>query len=199
MAKTPNRGLQLRPVTRNVAVLAGITGDDELEPFCDYLCDTIRMVKALDRHATSSKAGRALTEAAQAALTLNRAVCSLKAPDQAWVNKVADKHPLLSRETRIRGKTRPFEINELRQSTWLLALLFSFAVNRSSPEMAGISVGSGKKAQKWGIGSNMLFEFFLRRLLTSAKKLADSFHSTRTIARALWLKRLISWSRTYPA
>lgn len=189
MAETMEKAPRLRPAVQSVAALAGITDDDGLQPFCDYVCDTIETVNELFRRGTSSEGDSSLIKAARAALALNQAVSDLDPSDREWVNKIAVKHPILNQKTFIRGAATDFEIDELKQSTWLMALLFNFAVNRSSPETV-FSVGSGKKAQTWGIGNNLMFEFLLRRLLTAAREAGGEFtyskdHHTGTLAKAL--------------
>jgi hypothetical protein len=153
---------------KRVAELARIP-PNEREPFCDYIGDTVEMVWKLDRRAISSKSGDALVKAAEAARALNEAVCSLKNEDRKWVNVVADRHPSLSQEQRIRGTTADdqFQINELNYTVWLLATLFNFAVNRSSPVVSGKVGVPGRRSKKSGIGKDMMFEFVLRRILTA--------------------------------
>jgi hypothetical protein len=151
---------------KRVAQLARIS-DTEQGTFCDYLCDTVEMVWKLDRRAVSSKPGNALVKAAEAARALNEAVCSLTEEDREWVNMIADRHPSLSQEQRIRGTTALFDINELNYTIWLLATLFNFAVNRSSPLVSGKVGVPGRKSKKSGIGNDMMFEFVLQRILTA--------------------------------
>jgi hypothetical protein len=165
MLKPPTKAL-LRHDVLLVAGLARISGTEQ-EQFCDYVCDTVEMVWKLDRRAVTSKSGDALVKAASAARTLNEAVCSLNGRDRQWVNMIADRHPSLSQEQRIRGTTDLFEINELNYTVWLLATLFNFATNKSSPMVAGVVRVPDKKGKKSGIGNDMMFEFVLRRLLTA--------------------------------
>jgi hypothetical protein len=159
--------LPLRRDVERVAAKAKIP-DNDREQFCDYVCETVELIRKLDRRAVSSKPGDALVHAARAARALNEAVCSLKTPDRDWVNVIADKHPALAQETRISGiTTELFQTNELNQTVWLLATLFNFAVNQASPAVPGKVGEPGRKSKKSGIGRDMMFEFLLGRLLTA--------------------------------
>jgi hypothetical protein len=83
------------------------------------------------------------------------------------VNMIADNHPSLSQEGRIRGTTGLFQINELNLTVWLLATLFNFAINQPSPIVPGEVRVPDRKSRKSGIGKDMMFEFFLVRILTA--------------------------------
>jgi hypothetical protein len=154
------------------------------------------MVWKLDRRAVSSKSGDALVNAAKAARGLNEAVCNLNGADRDWVNTIADSHPSLSQEQRIRGTTDLFQINELNYTVWLLATLFNFAINQSSPIVAGKVQFLDKRGKKSGIGKDMMFEFFLLRILTATAEAGGrlSFNKnsptgTGTLVEALELLR----------
>jgi hypothetical protein len=183
----------LRDDVKRVAELARIPVTEQ-EPFCDYVCDVVDMVRRLDRRAVSTKPENALVKAAEAARALNEAVCSLKKGDREWVNMIADKHPSFSQEERIRGTTEPFQINELNLTVWLLASLFNFAINQSSPIVPGVVGVPGRRSKKSGIGKDMMFEFFLVRILTATTEAGGglSFNKndgTGTLVNALGILR----------
>jgi hypothetical protein len=159
----------LRHDVMRIAQLAGIS-NTEREPFCDYVCETVELVRKLDRRADTSGPGDALVSAARAARALNEAVCGLQTADRDWVDMIADKLPALDQETRIRGATELFQINELHQTVWRLATLFNFAVNKASPAIPGKVGELGRKSNKSGIGRDMMFEFLLSRLLTATSE-----------------------------
>ncbi len=137
MPKPPPKPLPpLRDEVLRVAKLARIP-DNELELFCDSVCDTVKMIWQVDRRAVSSKPDGALIKAAKAARNLNEAVCSLKKTDRTWVDSIAARHPRLSQEERLRGATEPFQTNELNQTVWLLAFLFSTAIGKYLSPLPG--------------------------------------------------------------
>lgn len=194
MHKSTNKAIApLRDDLLRVAKLARIPVGEQ-EPFCDHVCDTVEVITKLDRRAASWKPGDALVKVAKAARALNEAVCGLTTADRNWVNMIADNHPWLAQETRLRGTTEDFQINELNQTVWLLATLFNFAVNQSSPPMSGIVGEPGRTSKKSGIGRDMMFELFLGRLLTAVAEAGGklSFNKNNdsgTLAKALAILR----------
>jgi hypothetical protein len=183
---------QLRDDVERVAELARIPVT-ERELFCDYVCDTVETVKKLDRRATSAKPGDALVKAADAARALNEAVCSLKKEDREWVDMIADSHPSLFQVERIRGTrgtTDLFQINELNYTVWLLATLFNFAVNRSSPIVPGVVGSPGRTSKKSGIGRDMMFEFFLARLDTATAEAKGRLSFNKNLCTGSLVKAL---------
>src|SRR5664280_1600668 len=74
-------------VAKQVAELAGIPAG-EFPPFYDAICETVQGIWKTDRRAISSKPGRALIKAAEAARTLNEAICSLNKDDREWVERL---------------------------------------------------------------------------------------------------------------
>jgi hypothetical protein len=179
----------LRDDVERVAELARIP-TTEREQFCDYVCDTIEIVRKLDWRAVSSKPENALIKAAEAARALNEAVCSLEKGDREWVNTIADSHPSLSQERRIRGTTEQFEINELNQTVWLLALLFNFATNKSSPIIPGEVQIPGRRSKKSGIGKDMMFEFLLTRILTATAEAGGKLSFNKNDGKGTLVKAL---------
>src|SRR5450759_1864833 len=81
-----------RDVALQVADLARVPAQEQ-EPFCDAVCDSVRM--AWERVGGAvSKPGPALIKAAKAARTLNEAFGSLNKTDRAWIDKLLAKgHP----------------------------------------------------------------------------------------------------------
>jgi hypothetical protein len=189
--------LPLRRDVLRVADRAGISGNDR-EQFCDYVCETIEMVRKLDRCVVSSKPGDALVKAARAARALNEAVCSLNTSDRDWVNVIADKHPTLAQEKRIRGTTELFEINELNQTVWLVAALFNFAVNQASPAVPGKVGEPGRKSKKSGIGRDMMFEFFLGRILTTTAEAGGKLSFNKNSGEGTLVQALVILRKLLP-
>jgi hypothetical protein len=160
-------------VTLEIADLAQV---DDIELFCDALCDYVEKVWRQDRRAVSLKPpSRALARAADAARTLNDAVCSLPKEDRAWVDHLVAEHPYLFDKKRLRGSTStssrsileaPFQRDELAQTVWLLTLLFDISVGRLSPLVHTRAAPRNKRGRRKGAVKDLNFEQFIRDILT---------------------------------
>ena len=166
MSKPPKNARRLPSViAEQVAGLACVPAEEQ-ELFCDGLCDSVAEVWRLDRRAVSLKPGRALTEAAAAARTLNEAVCSLKKADRKWVDRLVASNPQLNNEKRLFGSAEPFQIDELHQTVFLLAYLFNTAIGKSTPVLAGTATLPTKRGPK-KVPTKPAFHNFVWRLLTN--------------------------------
>ena len=85
--------------------------------------------------------------------TLNEAVCSLNKVDREWVDRlVAHDLKLYQEKRRLGGSTEPFQKDELQQTVIKLDHLFSTAVGKVQPPMAGVATLPTKPGRKRGAG-----------------------------------------------
>jgi hypothetical protein len=115
----------------------------------------------------SSQPGPPLIKAAEAAQTLNEAVCSLSKVDRNWVDELVARDPRLHYEKRLLNSTEPFQTDELIMTVWLLAYLFNTAIGKSPPFLAGTATLSTKRGPKKGTVKDPIFHKFVWSLLTS--------------------------------
>jgi hypothetical protein len=74
----------------------------------------------------------------------------------------------LSQEQRLRGLKKTFQVNELDQTVWLLAFLFSTAIGKPLPPMPGITGLRGKQGRSKGSVNDTVFQEFVFRILVYA-------------------------------
>jgi hypothetical protein len=153
------------------------------EPFCDALCKTVQEVWETDRRAVSSKQpGRALLKAAEAARTLNEAICSLNKDDCEWVERLMAR-PVYRELPR-----------EFLQMVSQIDDLFSAAIGESSPLIPGAAALRYKRGRRKGAVGNMMFGLLIRRLWLWAtehrgKFTFDKNHEKGTLIDALNILR----------
>jgi len=109
-----------------------------------------------------------LLRAAEAARTLNEAVCSLNEVDREQLDKLAAHDTLLQREKRLRGSTEPFQTDELQWTVFLLDRLFNIAVGKVPPLMVGAAALRNERGRKPKTVNNPSFHEFVWLLLSGA-------------------------------
>jgi hypothetical protein len=154
-------------VAMQVAELARIPAGPiggQREPFCDALCESVQEVWETDRRAVSSRPGRALFKAAEAARTLNEAICSLNKDDREWVGR------LMARSHRYAELPREFllTISQIDDP-------FSTAIGESSPLIPGTATLRYKKGRRRGYVNDMTFYAFIRHPLLWATEYDGEF------------------------
>jgi hypothetical protein len=92
----------------------------------------------------------------------------LNKQDRKWTDRVAVRDLWLSQEQRLRGSTKTFEVNELDQTIWLLAFLFSTAIGKSLPPLPRITGLRGKQGRSKGNVNDIVFQDFVFQILTYA-------------------------------
>jgi hypothetical protein len=120
------------------------------------------------------KPGPILKKAARAARILNEAICSLSQNERLRVDTVVARHPWLSREERLRGSAKLFEIDELKQTVCLLDQMLSIAVGKSPPIGAGEARLSKRRGTKKGDVKNPAFHLFVYSLLREVEEFAGT-------------------------
>jgi hypothetical protein len=172
-------------VAMQVAELARIPAGPiggQREPFCDALCESVQEVWETDRRAVSSRPGRALFKAAEAARTLNEAICSLNKDDREWVERLMAR-PVYRELPR-----------EFLQMVSQIDDLFSTAIGESSPLIPGAAALRYKRGRRKGAVGNMMFGLLIRRLWLWAtehrgKFTFDKNHEKGTLIDALNILR----------
>jgi len=141
-------------VAEQIAELARVPAG-ECPPFCDAISETVQRVWYLDRRAVSasSRPGRALHKAAEAARTLNEAICSLNKDDREWVERLMAQP--LYRELS----------HEFLQTVSRIDDLFSTAIGKSSPLMPGSATLRNNKGRRKGAANDPMFEVLIRHIL----------------------------------
>jgi hypothetical protein len=170
-----------RDVAMQVAKLARVPAH-ERETFCDAICETVQEVCETDRRAVSSKPDRALFKAAEAARTLNEAICSLNKDDREWVERLMAR-PVYRELPR-----------EFLQMVSQIDDLFSTAIGESSPLIPGAAALRYKRGRRKGAVGNMMFGLLIRRLWLWAtehrgKFTFDKNHEKGTLIDALNILR----------
>jgi hypothetical protein len=151
-----------RDVAMQVAERARVPAG-KCEPFCNAICESVQTVWETDRRAVSSKPNRALFKAAEAARTLNEAICSLNKDDREWVERIMARS----------------EYQELPRE-FLLTIsqidhMFSTAIGESSPLIPGTAVLREKKGRRRGAVKDITFEVFIRQILLWAAEYDGEF------------------------
>jgi hypothetical protein len=139
-------------VAMHVAELARVPAG-EIPPFCDAICESVQRVWETDRRAVSSKPGRALFKAAEAARTFNEAICSLNKDDREWVER-------LMARPEYQELPREFLVTVSRIDD-----LFSTAIGSSIPPMPGTAALREKRGRPKGAFKDTMFEVFIRHIL----------------------------------
>jgi hypothetical protein len=154
-------------VAERVAGIAKVPKEKRTD-FCVSLCDRVRLVWERDKQTPplKGKPGPILAKAAEAARTLNEAVCSLTHDDRLRVDKVVARDPWLSQEARLRGPAKLFETYELENTVCLLDQLFSIAIGKSPPMGAGGARLSKRRGKKKGNVRDAAFHDFVYGLLS---------------------------------
>jgi hypothetical protein len=140
-------------VAMRVAELARVPAG-EIPLFCDAICETVQRVWETDRRAVSSRPGRALLKAAEAARTLNEAFCSLNKDDREWVER------LMARNHRYAELPREF-----MQMVSQIDDLFSTAIGKTFPIMPGTAALRDKRGRRKRSIKDTTFEVFIRHIL----------------------------------
>jgi hypothetical protein len=149
-------------VAMQVAELARIPAHERGQ-FCQRVCDSVQTVWETDRRAVSSKPDRALFKAAEAARTLNEAICSLNKDDREWVE-------------RIMARSEYQELpREFLLTISLINHMFSTAIGESSPLIPGTAVLREKRGRRRGAVKDITFEVFIRHLLLWATEYDGEF------------------------
>jgi hypothetical protein len=156
-----------RGVAMQVAELARIpaepTGEREL--FCKCLSESLQEIWEMDRRSVSSKPGPALLRAAEAARTLNEAICSLNKDDREWVE-------------RLMARSEYQELpHEFLRTVSDIDDLFSVAIGELKPSVPGWAVLRNKSGRRKGIVNDATFYSVVRYLVmwTTVFKGAFSF------------------------
>ena len=159
-AQQPRR--LLRNALKEVATLARVP-DQEREQFRGWMSENVQAAWKWHCRA-ASKPDRALTKAAQAARTLNEAVCSLSKKQRKRLDK------LIAQDMRLYDEQRLFETVALHQTVFLLDYLFSTVSGKSPPLMAGIAqLPRGQGRKKHAVGSPIFDDFVFRLLVCVAE------------------------------
>jgi hypothetical protein len=156
-ARMPHPPTQAPPalpedVAMQVAELAQVPVG-EIPLFCDAICATVQRVWETDRRAVSSRPGRALLRAAEAARTFNEAICSLNKDDREWVER-------LMARPEYQDLPRDFIVTVSQIDD-----LFSTAVGSSIPPMPGTAALREKRGRPKGSFKDRMFEVFIRHIL----------------------------------
>jgi hypothetical protein len=147
-----------RDVAMQVAELARVSVQ-ECEPFCDSVCDSVKMVWERDRRAVSSKPpGRALVQAVNAARTLNEAVCNLNKEDREWVKRLLDRE----------SWCQEVHLRNLPLTVWVIAFLLSNAIGKFMLPLPGAAGRPAKPRRRKGTVKDVTFQDFVRDLLIAA-------------------------------
>ena len=164
--------------------------------FCDWLCYCVQMVGENPTRAVSSKPSRALIKAAEAAQTLNEAVCSLNKVDRKWVDELVAHDPRLCYEERLLRSTEGFQTDQLHRTVFLLDYLFNTVIGKSPPILSGTARLSMVSGPKKGTVKNPTFHNFVWSLLTGTAEFGGrlSLNKNRnekegTLVRALDILR----------
>lgn len=169
-----------RSVAEEVADVARIP-NQEREPFCDWVCDSVQMVFRRDRraellgpNAVLSGPGEALKKAAQAARTLDQAFGSLNKADREWVGELLNQELQWSQE-RLIGRAPVFEpLRELSITVSDLAHLFSAATGEAWSVVPGTAKLPFKPGRKRRMVNDVTFQDFVRDLLRCAAEAGGS-------------------------
>ena len=160
------RGELPEKVAMQLAALADVP-ERESEPFWHLLRHVVQV--AHDQHGSvaASRPSPALKKAAQAARILNEAIGDLSKAERKTLHQLAIRHPRLREETRIRPSNGMWkiEIDELNQTTWLLAFLLSMAIGKTPPWLAGTAKLAAVRGKKAGTVKNTELSNFVNRLL----------------------------------
>ena len=140
-------------VAMQIAELARVP-DGEIPPFCNAIRESVQRVWDLDRRAVSSKPGRALFRAAEAAQTLNEAFCSLNKDDREWVER------FIARDSRYAEWQREFMLTVSRIDD-----LFSTAIGKTFPTLPGTAALRDKRGRRKRSIKDSMFEVFIRHIL----------------------------------
>ena len=167
---------QLKILAERLAKKAKVPTDNR-DDFCEHISQTVLRVRKRDRRSTGRKPGLKLTEAADAARTLQRVFLGLSEEDRDWLEN-------------IKGCQIQFaagEIQDLEATILNQAMLFNAAIGRPSPLPQFLKRGSPK------IKDQMLRELVFGMLAAAAEtggKLTFNGNSeTGTLAQALDLLR----------
>lgn len=145
-------------VAMQVAELARVPAG-EYERFRDDICRIVHQFWVRDRRAGSSKPGRALLKAAEAARILNEAICSLNEEDTKWIERLAAQDPY--------GRELP---RPLLLALWRIDRLLSTAINKPLPTLPGVTVLRKKRGRRSGAVGDGIFEKLIRQLLACTAK-----------------------------
>jgi hypothetical protein len=154
-------------VAERVADIAKVPKEKRSE-FCAFLGDFVQLFWEQDEHIhpVKKEAGRILDKAARAARTLNEAVCSLEQRDRQELDSLVARDPRLSQETQWRSPTKLFETDELQNTVYLLDRLFSIAIGKSPPFVAGGPKLSKRRGTKKGDVKTAALHQFVHGLLS---------------------------------
>lgn len=170
MAKSTGSKPHILPeaVALELARLAGVP-DCEREQFCTLIEDPVKSAWQYDRRAVPSTFGPELAQAAKAARKLNKAVSSLDKADRKWVDHIVENHSWFFQEHQLRRAREDFELEELISTLDLLDKLFSTAIGRPSPIIAGTT------ASLKGSIKDRFFVDFVWGILTCAREAGGHF------------------------
>ena len=187
-ARMPHPPTQAPPalpedVAMQVAELARVPVG-EIPLFCDAICETVQRVWETDRRAVSSRPGRALLRAAEAARTFNEAICSLNKDDREWVER-------LMARPEYQDLPRDFIVTVSQIDD-----LFSTAVGSSIPPMPGTAALREKGAGQRDLLRTGCLRFSFGIFYFSRMRMAENSRLIRTFIGAPWLTSLIFFACT---